>query len=156
MLVSARKLKIILILFGLWIFTQSVQAQVWTLQECVDTARVHNKNLQIQRNNKEIGDQKKLEAKSKLLPKLNVNADYKYFTDLPYQFMPMALFGGPEGKFREVQFGVPHNMNANLQLAIPLYNPQIKGAILATEIALELNDLQLKKSEEQVYYDSIY
>ena len=153
MLVSAHRLKVVLIFFGLWIFTQSVQAQVWTLQDCLDTAQVHNKNLQIQRNNKDITAQKKLEAKSKLLPKLNVNADYKYFIDLPYQFMPMALFGGPEGKFREVQFGVPHNINANLQLAIPLYNPQIKGAIHATEIALELNDLQLRKSEEQIFYE---
>lgn len=153
MLVSAHRLKVVLIVFGLWIFTQSIQAQVWTLQECLDTARMHNKNLQIQRNNIEISTQKRLEAKSKLLPKLNVNADYKYFIDLPYQFMPMALFGGPEGKFREVQFGVPHNINANLQLAIPLYNPQIKGAIQATEIALELNDLQLRKSEEQIFYE---
>lgn len=152
-LVSTHRLKVFLTLIGLWIFMQSGQAQVWTLQNCLDTARVYNKNLQIQRNNKEITGQKRLEAKSKLLPKLNVNADYKYFIDLPYQFMPMALFGGPEGKFKEVQFGVPHNMNANLQLAIPLYNPQIKGAIYATEIALELNDLQLRKSEEQIFYE---
>ena len=94
-LVSAHRLKVFLIFFGLWIFNQSVQAQVWTLQDCLDTAQVHNKNLQIQRNNKEITAQKKLEAKSKLLPKLNVNAYYKYFIDLPYQFMPMALFVCP-------------------------------------------------------------
>lgn len=153
MLVSVHKLKIFIVFIGLWIFAQSVQAQVWTLQECFDTARVHNKNLQIQRNNIAIVAQKEQEAKGKLLPKLNVNADYKYFMDLPYQFMPMAVFGGPEGKFKEAQFGVPHNINANLQLAIPLYNPQIKGAIQGTKIALELNELQLRKSEEQIFYE---
>jgi OMF family outer membrane factor len=152
-LVSAYKLKMILTFIGLWIFSLSGQGQVWTLQACLDTAQVHNKNLQIQRNNIAIGSQKQLEAKSKLLPKLNVNADYKYFIDLPYQFMPMSLFGGPEGKFKEVQFGVPHNINANLQLAIPLYNPQIKGVIQATEIGMELNELLLKKSEEQIFYE---
>ena len=152
-LVNAYKLKMILTFIGLWIFSLSGQGQVWTLQDCLDTAQVHNKNLQIQRNNIAIGSQKQLEAKSKLLPKLNVNADYKYFIDLPYQFMPMSLFGGPEGKFKEVQFGVPHNINANLQLAIPLYNPQIKGVIQATEIGMELNELLLKKSEEQIFYE---
>ena len=152
-LVNAYKLKMILTFIGLWIFSLSSKAQVWTLQDCLDTAQVHNKNLQIQRNNIAIGSQKRLEAKSKLLPKLNVNADYKYFIDLPYQFMPMSLFNGPEGKFKEVQFGVPHNINANLQLAIPLYNPQIKGAIQATEIGIELNELLLKKSEEQLFYE---
>lgn len=153
MLVSAHKLKVFLMLIGFGMSAQSVQAQAWTLQKCFDTARVHNKNLQIQRNNIAIVAQKELEAKSKLLPKLNVNADYKYFMDLPYQFMPMAVFGGPEGKFKEAQFGVPHNMNANLQIAIPLYNPQIKGAIQGTKIALELNELQLRKSEEQIFYE---
>ena len=136
-----------------WISTQSVKAQVWTLEECIDTAQVYNKNLQIQRNKIEIGKEKQEEVKGNLLPKINANADYRYFTNLPYQFMPMSLFGGPEGKYKEVQFGVPHNINANLQLTIPLFNPQIKGAIQSTEIATELNELQLKKSEEQIYFE---
>lgn len=52
-----------------------------------------------------------------------------------------------------MQFGVPHNINANLQLALPLCNPQIKGAIQAAKIATELTDLQLKKSEGQIYFE---
>lgn len=153
MIVNTYKLKLIFPALILLIIAQSVNAQIWDLQQCIDTAQVHNKNLQIQRNNVEIGNQKQGEVKGNLLPKVSVNADYKYFTNLPYQLMPMALFGGPPGKYKETQFGVPHNINANFQLTMPLYNPQIKGAIQSTEIAIELGNLQLKKTEEQIYFE---
>jgi outer membrane protein TolC len=155
MLVSAhyKKSKILLFLLLLIGISQTSSAQVWALEQCIDSAQVHNKNLQIQRNNIEIGNQKQEEVKGNLLPKVSANADYKYFINLPYQFMPMSLFGGPEGKYKEVQFGVPHNINANLQFTLPLYNPQIKGAIQSTKIATDLNELQLKKSEEQIYFE---
>lgn len=153
MLVNTYTLNSILILASLWIFAQPSHAQELTLQQCIDTAQAYNKNFQIQRNNVEIGNQKQMEVKGNLLPKVNVNADYKYFTNLPYQLMPMSVFGGQQGKYKETQFGVPHNINANLQLTMPLYNPQIKGAIQSTEIATELSGLQLKKTEEQIYFE---
>jgi outer membrane protein TolC len=52
-----------------------------------------------------------------------------------------------------MQFGVPHNINANLQLSMPLYNPQVYGAIQTTKIASELTDLQYQKTEEQIYFE---
>lgn len=133
----------------------TTQAQVWSLEQCIDTALVHNKNLQMSRNNISIGDQKEKEAKANLLPKITANADYKYFTNLPYQLMPLSTFNptAPEGQFKEAQFGVPHNINANLQLQMPLYNPQVYGTIQATKIASELTELQYKKTEEQIFFE---
>lgn len=142
-------LVLLLIVTGL----SNIQAQVWTLQQCIDTAQVYNKALKISRNNVAIGQQRKMEAKANLIPKISANADYKYFTDLPTQLMPAAIFGGPAGTFKETQFGVPHNINANLQLTMPLYNPQVFGTIQSTKIATELSDLQLQKTEEQIYFD---
>ena len=150
-LVNIRNQTLILLLFIIG-FT-STQAQVWTLQQCIDTAQVYNKALTISRNNVAIGQQRKMEAKANLIPKISANADYKYFTDLPTQLMPASVFGGPAGTFKETQFGVPHNINANLQLTMPLYNSQVFGAIQTAKIATELNDLQLQKTEEQIYFD---
>jgi hypothetical protein len=59
------------------------------LQQCIDTAQVHNKNLQMSRNNMAIGEQREKEAKANLIPKVTANADYKYFTNLPYQLLPV-------------------------------------------------------------------
>lgn len=153
MLVNTRKpILILLIIFG-W---NTVQAQdVWTLKQCIDTAQVHNKTLQINRNHISISEQREKEAKANLIPKVTANADYKYFMELPTQLMPLNALNpqAPEGQFRDLQFGVPHNINANVQLAMPLYNPQVYGAIANTKIANELTQLQFQKSEEQVLYD---
>lgn len=153
MLVNARKPFIIPLLFLGW---NTVQAQeVWTLKQCIDTAQVYNKTLQINRNYISISEQREKEAKANLIPKVTANADYKYFMELPTQLMPMNALNpqAPEGQFRDLQFGVPHNINANVQLAMPLYNPQVYGAIENTKIANELTQLQFQKSEEQVLYD---
>ncbi|MDO9552783.1 TolC family protein [Rhodonellum sp.] len=154
MLVNIHKL-ILVALLALGLNPTQAQTQVWALQQCIDTAQVQNKNLQINRNYQALSEQKYREAKANLLPRITANADYKYFTNLPYQLLPLAAFNpeAPTGEFREAQFGVPHNINANLQLAIPLYNPQIYGAIESTQIAKELSELQLQKSEEQVYFE---
>ncbi len=134
---------------------ESAHAQVWSLQQCIDTAQIHNKNLQMGRNNIAIGEQKAKEAKANLIPKITGNTDYKYFTNLPYQLLPVNAFNPslPVGEYRAMQFGVPHNINANLQLSMPLYNPQVYGAIQTTKIASELTDLQYKKTEEQIYFE---
>jgi OMF family outer membrane factor len=143
------------LLLFLIIGVHTVKAQVWAMQQCIDTAQVHNKNLQMSRNNIAIGEQREKEAKANLIPKITANADYKYFTNLPYQLMPLSTFNptAPEGQFKEAQFGVPHNINANLQLSMPLYNPQVYGAIQTTKIASELTKLQYQKTEEQIYFE---
>ncbi|MDD2386852.1 MAG: TolC family protein [Bacteroidales bacterium] len=155
MLVSVHTHKYILSFLIVMVISIQGQAQTWSLQQCIDTAQVHNKNLQISRNNIAVSEQKQKEAMSNLIPKVNVVGDYKYFTDLPYQLMPMSTFNpmAPEGQFKEAQFGVAHNMSASIQVALPLYNSQIYGGIRTTKIASEINELKYKKTEEQIYYE---
>lgn len=129
------------------------RAQPLTLEQCVDSALVFNSTLQIGRNDQALGRQKQREARANLLPKVTADADYRYFTHLPTQLLPLAVFNGPEGRYRDAQFGVPHNIGVTVQLAMPLYNPQIRGGIQAAEIAGELIDLQYRKSEEEVIFE---
>lgn len=142
------------LLFLLFLFlSATISAQTWSLEQCIDSAKVNNKTLKISQNNILISKEKNKEIRSNLIPKVNLNADYKYFTDLPYQLMPMSVFGGPEGKFKEAQFGVPHNFNTNVQVTMPLYNPQVYGGIQATKIANEMSELQYEKSEENLFFE---
>ena len=153
MLVNTHTLKIALVLL-LFSSTQA-QAQVkeWSLEACIDTALVQNKNILIAKNQGEIAQLKNQEAKSQLLPKVFLQGDYRYFTELPYQLMPQAAFGGPEGVFKEIQFGVPHNISANLTFKMPLYDAQVMGGIRASETYQELTFLQEVKTKEQVYLE---
>ena len=132
-----------------------LQGQTMTLQQCTDAALSNNKNLQMLRHNLKSGDLRKREAASNFLPKISATADYKYFSHLPYQLMPLSAFNptAPEGQFREAQFGVPHNLGVNVQFTMPLYNPQLKAAVKGAEIAAEMGDLQVEKSEEQVIFE---
>ncbi len=128
-------------------------SQEWSLEQCIDSAMVNNKSIRISKNNMKIADAKQDEALLNLLPKINSITEYKYYFDLPYQLMPQSAFGGPEGKFKETQFGVPHNINANIQFVFPIYNSQIYGAITNTSIAKNISSLQLDKNKEQIIYD---
>ena len=154
-MLNANTLKKLLVLPVIMAASLYGQAQPWSLQQCIDTAQVHNKNLQMGRNNMLLGEEKLHEAQAYLIPKVTIGADYKYYFELPYQLMPMTTFNptAPEGEFKEAQFGVPHNINANIQFVMPLYNPQVYGAIQTTKIVAELSELQYKKSEEQVYFE---
>lgn len=147
--------KVMLVFFILIIISIPGFAQIWSLQQCIDTAQVHNKNLQMSRNNIALGAEREQEAKANLIPKVGIGAEYKYYFDLPYQLMPMTTFNpsAPASEFKEIQFGVPHNMNANIQLVMPLYNPQVYGAIQNTKMASELSELQYEKAEEQVCFE---
>lgn len=131
----------------------SLQAQSMMLQQCLDTALANNKNLQSVRNNLRLSALRTQEAKSGLLPKLTASADYRFYTNLPYQLMPLSVFNGPEGQYKEAQFGVPHNLGANVQLAVPLYQPTSRAGIKSTEIATDIGDLLVEKGEEQVIFE---
>ena len=151
MLVNIHKLSLFLLLILIGLNTAS--AQIWTLQQCIDTAQSNNKNLKMSRNNVSIGEQKHKEAKANLIPKITANAEYRYYTNLPYQLMPLSAFGGPAGEYKAIQFGVPNLINANLQLTMPIYDPQVYGAIQTTEIASEMKELEFQKTGEQIYFE---
>ena len=88
-LVSIHKHMLLLLLMA---GAYTANAQVWSLQQCIDTATVYNKNLRIGRNNQILGEQKAKEAKANQNPRITANTDYKYFINLPYQLMPLSTF----------------------------------------------------------------
>lgn len=151
MLVNTHKLSLLTLL--IFLFGGGVQAQEWTLQQSLDTAMHHNKTLQMANNQLTAAELKNQESQSQLLPKVMATADYMYFTQLPYQMLPQAAFGGPEGVYRAVQFGVPHTIMGNVNLRMPIYDPQVMAGIRISESYQELTEWQRVKTEEQVYLE---
>ncbi len=129
--------------------------EIMSLEQMIEKARENNKSLKISQNEIKIASEKHKEVKSNLLPKINATGEYKYFFDLPTQLMPAKAFNpmAPEWQFKAAQFGVPHNINANVQLMMPLFNPQLYTNIKTTKIARELSSLKYKKTKEQIFYD---
>lgn len=151
MLVNTHK-QIFLYLF-LFLLIGEIKAQEWTLRQSIDTAMQYNKSLQMAVNQSSSAELKNQESKSQWLPKIMASADYKYFTQLPYQILPQAAFGGPEGVFRAVQFGVPHTIMGNFNLRMPIYDPQLMAGIQVSESFQELSKWQQVRTEEQIYLE---
>jgi OMF family outer membrane factor len=153
------KMKIIkkISVIGIWLFlalmNKQAVGQVWSLNQCLDTAQLNNKQLAISRTSITISEQKQDEVKASLIPKVAMNGEYKYYTNLPYQLMPSSIFGGPVGQFKEAQFGVPTNINANLQFSMPIFNPVLYNTISTAKIATVFSKLQYQKNEDQLFYD---
>lgn len=140
----------VLLILVILLMNITARAQTLSLEQCIDTALLYNRNIQLAQHDVNISTEKNKEIKGNLLPKLNGIADYRYYTDLPYQLMPAAAFGGPEGTYKEVQFGVPQSLNANLQLTVPLFNSTAISAVKSTRIATELSEIQKSKTDEEV------
>lgn len=157
MLVNINLLKImkarIIILLTVMLFGTSLEAQTLSLAQCIDTALLYNRNIKLSQRDIYIAKEKYRETRSNLFPKLNGVADYRYYTDLPFQIMPASAFGGLPNTYKEVQFGVAQNLNTNLQLIAPLYNPIVLNAIKSAGLANELSEIQKIKTEEDVVLD---
>lgn len=128
-------------------------AQSWSLQQCIDTALSRNRALKISENHIKHSEERLKEVKASRIPKLSATADYKYYADQPYQLMPQSAFGGPEGLFKEVQMGVPHNITAAIQVSAPLLNPRIRNEIEIGRKGVEMSGLQHQQSLEQLVID---
>jgi OMF family outer membrane factor len=132
----------------------SLNAQeAWTLAQCIDSAIVNNKKLKVSQNQILLANEKQKEVKANLLPKITANGDYKYYTDLPTQLMPSAIFGGPEGFYKEAQFGVQHNITGNIQLVMPIYSPELMGGITQVKVAKEIAQINYQKTEEEIHVE---
>ncbi len=133
--------------------SSNLYGQTWTLEQCVDSAYANNTRIAIAENNQGLAALKYKEVKSYLLPKVSVNGEYKYFIELPYQLMPLSVFGGPDGQFKEAQFGVPHNINANVLLQAPIYSSALMGNINKLETTQNILELEVQKTYDQVYFE---
>lgn len=127
-----------------------VFAQELSLQQCIDSAMVNERRIRMAEADRWIAEERTGELRGALLPKLRGVVDYKYYTDLPYQLMPASIFGGPPGMYREIQFGTPQNVAANLALQVPLYDPASFSAVRVGKEAEAMAAIQHERTREDV------
>ena len=63
---------VVLVLLFLFL-GKEMNAQTYSLQQCIDTALANNKKLQISRNNQQISEQKRKEVQANLFPRIDAN-----------------------------------------------------------------------------------
>lgn len=140
-------------MFLLILLSSELFGQTWSLEQCIDSAYANNTRIRIANNNIGLSALKYKEAKSNLLPKVNINGEYKYFVDLPYQLMPLSVFGGPDGQYKEAQFGVPHNVNANVLIQAPIYSSGLMSSVTKLESSQKIVELEAQKTYDEIYFE---
>jgi outer membrane protein TolC len=101
-------------------------------------------------------------VRSGLLPKLNAFGSAEYSPLIASQVIPESLFGGQDGKFRKVQFGMPWNVSMGVELTVPLINLEKWAQLEKTKLqAVEISWSQKTKLENlhiaiiQSYYHAL-
>ena len=100
-------------------FSQIDFANIREVFEYADKNSVVARQGALQRS---ISDEEAGIVRTGLLPKLNAFGTAEYAPILATQVIPESLFGGQDGKFRQVQFGMPWNFSAGVELSLPLIN----------------------------------
>ena len=114
------------------------QATEFSLEEAVAYAIENSRDLRIEKLNIADAEGQLLEYKSIGIPKLELNASYNYYIDLPTQIFPdlfsPAVYGVlyqeglleegpiPLGAPAEVQFGTDHNITAGVEFNTMLFD----------------------------------
>jgi outer membrane protein TolC len=133
--------------------TQSLHAQDYNLSQLLDLAMKNDFSIQSARLDELKTNAKIDEVKSALLPSVNVSGDYKRYFKIPGQVVPASAFGGPEGSYSTLAFGLPYNLSTTAQVTQNLYNPSVRYALKAANLNRELTSLSTVKTKEDVAYN---
>ncbi|WP_428653701.1 TolC family protein [Runella sp.] len=132
-------ISILVLSFTDGLFSQIVIKDV---NEAIELARKNNLDLQISRQNSQVQQWNVTTAKGTRLPQLKFTTAFDYNFLLPTQLIPAQFFGGKEGEFRSIQFGVPYNLTAGLEGNIPIWNAGLKQDVEIAKANQKIGNIQ--------------
>ncbi|SOD79861.1 TolC family protein [Spirosoma fluviale] len=130
-----------------------VNAQDVTLEQLVSKALTGNYSVQAARLDELKTDAQIAEVKAGARPQVNLSGDYKRYLKIPGQVVPASAFGGPEGSYSVLAFGLPYNLSTSVQASQALYNQSLMIATKVAKTSRDLSALQTQKTKEEVAYN---
>jgi outer membrane protein len=125
----------------------------YTLPECIDTALQNS--LQLKSDKYDLAKTRAAigQAYSSLLPSVNASGSYQYYFKLQKQVIPADVFGGPAGKYEATSLSTPQSKSLSVQLNQTLFNASSLIALKAAKVEVNLNELQIRSSKEDLVYN---
>lgn len=130
-----------------------VRAQNQTLDQLINKALTNNFSVQSARLDEIKTEAQIAEVRASARPQVNLTGDYKRYLKIPGQVIPASVFGGPEGSYAAVAFGLPYNLSTSVQATQALYNQSLLIATKAAKASRDLSALQTQKVKEDVAYN---
>ncbi|MDJ1473015.1 TolC family protein [Cytophagaceae bacterium DM2B3-1] len=128
-------------------------SQELTLNQLIDKALQSNQTIQISQISEQQTAAQIKSVKAGARPQVNVSGDYKRYIKIPGQVVPASAFGGPDGTYTTLAFGLPYNLSTSLQVSQAIFNPSIGIGLKAANLSLDLSKLQTTKTKEDVAYN---
>jgi len=124
-----------------------------TLEQLIDKALVNNLSVQAARFDEAKTEARIAEVKAGALPSVGLTGDYKRYLKIPGQVVPASAFGGPEGTYQVLAFGLPYNLSTSVQASQAIYNPSLTIGLKAAKTSREVSTLQTRQTKEDVAYN---
>ena len=128
------------------------KAQDFTLDQLIDQALKNNQDVQVSRLNERQTDAQINQVKASARPQVNLTGDYRRYLKIPGQVIPAGAFGGPEGTYTALAFGLPYNLSTTLQVSQALYNPSLGLGLKIAKLNQNVSEIQTVKTKEDVAY----
>lgn len=124
-----------------------------TLTQCIDKALQQSLQLKADSYDLEKAKAGVSQQFSALLPSISATGSYQYAFQVSTSIIPADAFGGQAGTYSAVQFGVPQTKYADVTLNQNIYNRAAVIALKAAKVAINLNELQIVSSKEDLVYN---
>ncbi|MCX6183298.1 MAG: TolC family protein [Bacteroidetes bacterium] len=125
-------------------------AQEFTLKEAIDYAIANNANHKNVIIDQQIANMKQKEIRGIGLPQIGASIEAQDFVKIPTSLIPASAFGGPEGQYLPVQFGIQYNMSAGVQISQLIFNSDYIVALQASKSFMELAQKNVDRSKVEV------
>lgn len=142
----------LLVILFLTISTMA-NSQQRSLEECIRIALNNNEHIKNGQLDVTSSSYQIKEAKSALLPQVNLIGQYSYYMELPSQYAPASAFGGPEGEYSKMTLNLAQTTSANIQSSINLFNQSVFTGLQAAKTIQTTSTLQLSLTKENLIYN---
>ncbi|MDD5362463.1 MAG: TolC family protein [Ignavibacteria bacterium] len=123
-------------------------AQEISLKDLINKALQNNQSVKSSILETEIADKRVSEVKSSMLPQVNVSGDYKYYTKIPVQLMPV---GGDI--YQPFEISTPWNLGTTISVGQLIFSQEYITGVQMANTGKDLNRLLVRKSKEEVAYN---
>jgi len=124
-----------------------------TLAEALNRAVKNRLELKIQTGNVQIANNEISKVNARNLPQISSDWDLRQNTQLQSNVLPSSFFGPSAKGDKVVQFGTGYNTMIGFNLTQNLFNPTNRGDKAIAQLQVKYNELNVKKTEEDIKLD---
>lgn len=129
----------------------SINAQkAFTIDEAIEYTIKNSNQIKLNQIDIQQAEQDIKEYYALGLPKINGTVDYQHFLEIPVSFVPAEFFGGPQGEFAALQFGLANTLKAGLSMNTLIFDGGFFTGIRAQKLYRELTSKSINQSTYEI------